>query len=171
MHKASLYLFGILFALVVSTARADPGFGGTWKIDPELSTAIDPWSRITLEVAVDGDRVTIEETVSTGRRGHTQTVEIDVSKDINRVPVDWWIGNRHIGAYMPAGGAMKVRGEWLDDGRTLALRANFELETSQGTAPVRTYTEYRLDRGGERLVRMRLRSTRELPILHVFTRE
>ena len=158
----------LLFTMVAVCANT--GFSGQWQIDPELSTAIDPWRRINLDISVEGDRVVIEELVSAGRRRISQTYAFDVSKTENTVPVDWWTGNRHLGAYMGGDGTMNIHAKWLDDNQTLRLESTYILQTSQGETPVRTYTEYRLSHDGKRLTRMILRSTRNRPILHVFSR-
>lgn len=149
---------------------ANPGFSGKWQVERKLSDAIDPWSRINLDISVEGDRVIIEEMVSAGRRKNSQTYVLDLTKTDNVVPVGWWTGNRHIGAYLGGDGTMKIHAKWLDDGQTLQLESTYILQTSQGETPVRTYTEYRLSHHGKRLTRMILRSTRNRPILHVFTR-
>ncbi len=160
---------GIAFLFSTVCVCANSGFSGKWQIEPKLSSAIDPWSRISLDISLEGNRIIIREMVSAGRRKNSQTYEIDVSKKQNVVPIAWWTGNRHIGAYIGGDGAMKIHAKWLDDGQTLNLKSSFILQTSQGDTPVRTYTEYRLSRDGKRLTRVTLRSTRNRPILHVFS--
>ncbi len=138
-------------------------------IDRETSSAFDPWRRILLEVAVEGDAVTIERTVTTGRRTSVQAYPLKVGETV-AVPVEWWTGNRHIGAYMGGDGQERIHAEWIDDGRTLRLESHYTLATSQGETPVRSYHEYRLSRDGSTLRVIELRSSRTLPVVHVFHR-
>ena len=169
-NKLVIALTGMAVLFSTVAVCANPGFSGKWQIDRDLSSAIDPWSRIALDISVEGDLIIIEEMVSAGRRKNSQTYELDLTKKENVVPIRWWTGNRHIGAYMGGDGTMKIHAKWLDDGQTLQLESTYILQTSQGETSVRNYIEYRLSRDGKRLTRMILRSTRNRPILHVFSR-
>ncbi len=153
------------------TVSANEQLAGSWVTDAELSTPLDPFRRVELDIQVEGKIVTIEETFTTGRRNHTETYRIDTSKELNRVPVSWWSANRHIGAYIGGDQVMKIQADWIDEGQTLRLKSDFVLETSQSETPVRTYTEYRISRDGSRLTKLELRSSRNLPIVHVFNRK
>lgn len=162
----SLLVAGLLPAVL----HANPDFSGEWLIDREASTAIDPWSRIALEISVEEDAVTIARTVTTGRRNHTERYPLSIGESVD-VPIDWWTGNRHIGAYIGGDGTQAIRAEWLDDGRTLRTEADYVLAASQGETAARTYTEYRLSPDGSELRVLKLRSSRDRPILHTFNRQ
>jgi hypothetical protein len=164
-----LLLAGILLGLLPLSLGAAPDLSGSWTIDRDASSAIDPWGRILLDINVDGKAVDISRTVTTGRRNSTQAYPIRIGKEVS-VPVAWWTGNRHIGAYMGGDGTETLKAEWLDDGRTLRVESHYVLATSQGETPVRSYTEYRLSAGGDELTVIELRSSRNLPIVHVFKR-
>lgn len=161
-------LFCLLFSLLPAGLAAS-GLAGSWTIDRAASSPIDPWGRILLEIAVEDGAVTLERTVTTGRRGSTQTYPLRIGKSV-KVPVDWWTGNRHIGAYMGGDGTQTMEASWLDGGRTLRVESTFVLATSQGETPVRSYTEYRLSADGEELTVIDLRSSRNLPTVHRFRR-
>lgn len=166
-----LILFPLLSLLcTMSLAQANPGFTGEWVTDRELSTALDPFNRIELNITVHGSEIHIEETYTTGRRNNTERFPLDTHKAINVVPVTGWMDNRHLGAFIGGDKTMNIKADWADEGNTLRLEANFILETAQGDTPVRTYTEYRLSRDGERLTRIDLRSTRNRPVIRVFHR-
>lgn len=152
----------------VSLVGGVPEIAGSWGIDRSQSTAIDPWGNILLEIEVDGDAVTIERTVRTGRRISTATYELEVGKTVN-VPIEWWTGNRHIGAYIGGDGTEAMRAEWLDE-RTLGVVSNYILATSQGETPVRSTFEYRLSPDKSLLTVIELRSSRDRPVTHVFKR-
>lgn len=151
--------------------QANPDFAGKWQLRTDLSTAVDPWRTIRLDIDVDGSVIDIEKTVTTGRRSTTENYRLDTSLEENFVPMEVWLDNRHIGAYMPYNSGKTIRAEWLDGGKTLKMDSNYILETHQGETPVRAYVEYRLSRGGERLTMLEIRSARNRPILHVFERQ
>jgi hypothetical protein len=142
---------------------------GVWKIDRAASTAIDPWSSIQLEIEVDDREIVINRTVSTGRRRSSQFYNLIIG-ELTMTDVDWWTGNRHIGAYMGGDGKERMIARWLDDGRTLRVESGLTLKTSQGETKVRNYYEYRLSSDGNELTVIELRSSRNRPIVHVFNR-
>jgi hypothetical protein len=162
-------LAAVFMSLLPLCLGASPEMSGSWTIDRDASSAIDPWRRILLDIEVDGKDVEISRTVTTGRRNSTQVYPIRIGKEVS-VPVDWWTGNRHIGAYIGGDGTETLQAEWLDDGRTLRVESHYVLATSQGETPVRSTTEYRLSRDGDELTVIELRSSRNLPIVHVFKR-
>ena len=165
-----LFLFGLLALLpVASLSAATAPLAGAWTINRDLSSAIDPWSRILLNIAVEGKEVTIERTVTTGRRNHTERYPLKIGKTV-KVPIDWWTGNRHIGAYIGGDGTESIHAEWIDDGQTLRVESEYVLATSQGETPVRSYYEYRLSPEGDELTVVELRSSRQLPLVHIFNR-
>ena len=142
---------------------------GTWKIDREASTAIDPWRSIELVIEADELEIVVNRTVSTGRRKSSQEYNLMIG-EITIADVEWWTGNRHIGAYMGGDGKELMVARWLDGGRTLRVESGFTLATSQGETRVRNYYEYRLSPDGNELTVIELRSSRNRPIVHVFKR-
>lgn len=100
--KLFLRYFLLLLAGLTGAAMAqgNSGFAGNWVTDPELSSALDPFSRIELEIEVEGTRILIKETYTTGRRNNTEFFPLDTAREVNVVPVTWWIDNRHIGAFI-----------------------------------------------------------------------
>ncbi len=163
----SCALLVLLSALSLKAGSGD--LSGSWAIDREAGTAIDPWSRILLEIRVDGKNIHIGRTFSTGRRTTSQEYTLQAGKTVE-VPVQWWPGNRHIGAYIGGDRKERIHSEWADDGRTLLLDSHYILSTSQGETPVRSHFEYRLSRDGSTLTVIELRSSRNKPVVHVFRR-
>lgn len=151
--------------------QANPDFAGKWQLLTNLSTAVDPWRTIRLDIDVDGSVIDIEKTVTTGRRNTTENYRLDTASEENFVPMEVWLDNRHIGAFLPRNNGKTIRAEWLDDGRTLKMDSSYVLETHQGETPVRATTEYRISRGGDRLTMLEIRSSRNRPILHVYERQ
>lgn len=171
MNRTILFYTAAMVCLAaLPAAQANPGFAGEWVTDRELSSALDPFNRIELTIAVDGTTIEMVETYTTGRRRASNTYQLDTSVDTNIVPIDWWADNRHIGAFIGGDKTMRIRADWVDNGQTLRLESNYILQTSQGETPVRGYSEYRLSRDGERLTRIDLRSSRNLPVVRVFKR-
>lgn len=151
--------------------QANPGFAGKWQLRSDLSTAVDPWRTIRLDIDVDGSVIDIEKTVSSGRRNTTENYRLDTAVEESFVPMEVWLDNRHIGAYLPHDSGKTIRADWLDGGQTLKMDSSYVLETHQGDTPVRATTEYRLSRGGHRLTMLEIRSSRNRPILHVYERQ
>ena len=164
-----ILLIAFIGLTVSASLSAASEFTGSWTIDRDAGSAIDPWSRILLDIQADGKAVTLTRTVTTGRRNHAQVYALRIGKTVS-VPVEWWTGNRHIGAYIGGDQTEKVHAEWIDDGRTLRVESHYVLATSQGETPVRSYIEYRLSADGETLSVIELRSSRHLPIVHIFNR-
>ncbi|MEX0330470.1 MAG: hypothetical protein AB3N64_03510 [Puniceicoccaceae bacterium] len=166
-----LLTFGLLASIcpLVHAGTDVPVLAGSWTIDREASSPIDPWGRITLDIAIDGKAISISRTVTTGRRNSTQVYPFVVGEE-TKIPVTWWTGNRHIGAYMGGDGTETITAEWMDGGRTLRVESRYVLQTSQGETAVRSYYEYRLDPDGSGLTVIELRSSRSTPVVHVFKR-
>ena len=168
-NRLTLLLLTLFPLILPLTSHARAELAGSWRVEPALSSAIDPWRRILLEINLDGDALTIERTVTTGRRNSSQVYPLRIGKTVN-VPVEWWTGNRHIGAYMGGDGKETLKAEWIDGGDVLRVESNYALATSQGETPVRSYYEYRLTPDGDELTVIELRSSRQLPIVHIFRR-
>jgi hypothetical protein len=164
-----LVILSVFLPLV--PVSANEAFTGTWVTDAKLSSALDPFRRVELEIDVKGGQVILVETYTTGRRSHTETYVLNTDKEENVVPISWWSANRHIGAYLGGDKTLRMQADWIDNGTTLRITSHFLLETSQAETPVRSYTEYRLSRDGQRLTRLELRSTRNLPVIHVYNRK
>jgi hypothetical protein len=99
-----------------------------------------------------------------------EVTALDLAKDVNVVPVEWWPDNRHIGAYIGPDRTKRVRVELLDEGRLLRTSADLVLATQQGERAVNILSDYRVSANGAVLTLIELRSTRNDPIVYVFTR-
>jgi len=169
-HFYKLLVLSILLAPLLPNAVANPGFEGRWEIDTSRSTALDPWRSMAIEIAVEGDQVSIVRLFGGGSRVAKESMNIDTSLPSQTVGVEGWWDNRHIGAYLGGGNEQTVTARWLDDGQTLQLEIEMILETSQGDTPVRVLREMRLSRDGQTLRVFQLRSSRNLPVVRVFTK-
>lgn len=167
LPKPFLLAWGVLCVCCV-TGWSVPQLSGKWVVDPARSSALDPWRKIVLEIEIEGPSVTIAREVSAGRRVSATTYPLRIDETV-KVPVAWWTGNRHIGAYMGGDGTESIRASWLDD-RTLGVVSHYVLTTSQGETPARSTYEYRLSTDAKSLTVIELRSSRDKPIVHVFAR-
>lgn len=170
---STLRLIGSLLLLATALCAASPappGLAGAWRIDPARSTELSPWRSLELRIAVDGDRVILRRSFSWGRRVFEEELALDLRQAVNRVPVAYWPDNRHLGAYIGGDKHKRIRAEWLDDRRVLRLSSDLVLETQQGARDVNILSDYKLSLSGQLLTLTELRSTRQRPVVYVFTR-
>jgi len=156
-----------LLLLPIGLLAADSGFDGRWRLDTKLSTALDGWTAMDLVISTGGDEVALQHDM---RWRSTRVTAINQVNTVEEVDlVDFFrIDQRHMAVYRPKDSVTPVRAEWLDDGRTLRVEADLEVEVSQGTASIRIYSEYRLQEGDETLTLIELHSTRDRPLVYVF---
>ena len=149
------------------------GFSGTWQLDAERSTAVDPWRDLTLAMDVRGDTVAMARRWRGSREGglFTDSARVVAGGGAVDVRLGQWPDNRHLGAYVTGDSLQTVAARWADDRRTLIVERDLTLSVQQGTADVRVYAEYRLAPGGDRVDLLELRSTRPSPLHYVFRRD
>ncbi len=172
MSQPFRFLLLLLLLIAPPSARADPNvaLAGTWTINPALSTDLTPWRDLTLTISVAGDTVILHRAFSSGRRQFDETISLDLSRDLNLVPVAWWPDNRHLGAYAGGDQIKRSRATWLDDRRILRLSTDLTLATQQGPREVNILSDYKVSASGAQLTLTELRSTRNRPVVYVFTR-
>jgi len=166
-----LLLAVTLAGACLPVAHAASDFDGHWKFDPEMSTALDPWSTMSITINAQGDEVSIVRKFGGDKRNASESMILDMTLPTQVVEVEGWWDNRHIGAYMGGDKQQTVEAKWLDEGRTLQLNINLILETAQGESPVRVLREMRLSRDGQTLRVLQIRSSRNLPIVRVFRKQ
>ncbi len=161
-----------LLALLASTARlpaADHLLAGSWKIDLTRSTELSPWKDYDLTIAVDGPTITLQRRLAWGRREFKDAMSFRTDRP-EKVPVEMWPDNRHLGAYIGGDRTKTVRAEWLDDQKVLRVQSDLVLDTQQGPRAVNILSNYKVSASGTLLTLTELRSTRNRPIVYVFTR-
>jgi len=165
-----LLLVALARPLFAESSRPTSPFAGTWRLDPTRSTELSPWKTLELTFVVDAHRLVLRRNFGWGRRVFAEELALDLSRDVNLVPITWWPDNRHLGAY--AGGDLnkRVRTTWMDDGRILRLSSDLILDTQQGPRSVNILSDYKVSANGALLTLTELRSTRNRPIVYVFTR-
>ncbi|WP_221031570.1 hypothetical protein [Actomonas aquatica] len=166
---ALLALLALTSTLFAATAPS-PALTGTWTFDADRSTDLSPWRTATLEITLDGSDLVIARTLKSGRRTFTDSLTIDLSAPSTTNPLEWWVDNRHLGAYAPHEGTQVVSPSVYDDGRVLRLNIDYNLETQQGSRPVNTLRQFQISPDGQVLTVTDLRTTRPRPVVHVFQR-
>jgi hypothetical protein len=142
---------------------------GKWKIDKEVSTAIDPWRDMQIEIDATSSQLTLDRNWE-GYHGFSvsDSMTIPIDGSTHQVSMSQWPDNRHIGAFLAEDSLKSVSARWLDEGRTLQVTTRLKLKVSQGTSQVRTHSEYRVSPSGAHLIVLELRSTRPRPIRYRF---
>lgn len=168
--RRGLLLLLLTLTTCLGATELSSGLTGSWTFVPERSTDLSPWRAATLQLSLDGSVLSIERTVKAGRRHYTETLTVDLAQPATENPLDWWIDNRHLGAYAPHDGTRLISPTVLDGGQVLRLNIDYALETSQGTRAVNTLRQFQLSPDGQILTVTDLRTTRPQPVVHVFKR-
>ncbi|MEO6005104.1 MAG: hypothetical protein ABIZ04_08190 [Opitutus sp.] len=172
MSHRPRHIFILLLATLpqlIHGADTSP-LAGTWRIDLARSSELSPWKGYDLEISTSADTLTFRRKLSWGRRAFSDTMTVEPGVADTVVPVDMWPDNRHLGAYIGAAKAKHVHAQWLDGHRILRLSTNLVLETQQGSREVNILSDYKVSANGAQLTLTELRSTRNRPIVYLFSR-
>jgi len=156
----------ILF-LPFATAVANPDFNGRWRLLTDRSSALDGWTAMDLKFEVDGSEVAITHDMRWRSTRVVETNIVDTAKPVRKKDF-FRVEQRHMAVYPKKGATSQVSGHWLDDGQALRVEAIVPVETSQGNASIRIYSEYRMGVGGDSLTVIELRSSRNNPLVYRF---
>lgn len=162
-------LLGSLLPRIHAAAPATSLIAGTWHIDLAHSTELSPWKDYELTISVDGDAITLHRRLAWGRREFTDAMTVRTDR-AEKIPVEMWPDNRHLGAYIGGDRTKTVRAEWLDDKKVLRVLTGLVLDTQQGARAVNIFSNYKVSASGTMLTLTELRSTRNRPTVYVFTR-
>lgn len=157
------------FLLLPLAALADSPFTGRWRLDNARSTALDGWSTWDLVITVAGPRVSLHHDMQWHSTKFSATNTVDTTQSV-ALPNFFRVEQRHMALYPAQGDVTPVRASWIDAGRTLRLEAETPLEISQGQAPMRIYSEYRLLEGDTTLVLIELHHSRPQPLVYRFSK-
>lgn len=155
--------------LPLAAWAANPALAGRWRLDPKRSTALDGWNAWDLVVSLDGSRIDLRHDMQWRTTKLTATNAVDTAK-LTDVKDFFRVEQRHMALYPVRGALTPVKAEWLDGERTLRIEATPQIESSQGTGPMRIYQELRLIEGDKELLVIELHSTRSKPYLYRFTK-
>jgi hypothetical protein len=160
----------VLPASLAGKQSPSVSLAGHWRLDAARSTDLSPWSTLELTIAIDGDEVTVQRRFGAGRRTFTEEIRLDLTREVNLVSVPWWPDNRHLGAYAGGDRTKCIRASFLDRRRLLRLSSDLVLETQQGPREINILSDYKVSLDGARLTLTELRSTRQRPVVYVFSR-
>lgn len=163
------FLLSFLLLAAGPLAAAEHPLAGAWRIDLARSTELSPWKDYELTISTAGDTVTIGRRLAWGRREFSDTMTLSPAA-VATVPVAMWPDNRHLGAYIGGDRTKRVRTEWVDAGRVLRLSTDLVLATQQGDRAVNILSDYKVTANGAQLILTELRSTRNRPVVYIFTR-
>ena len=175
MRITTFFICALAVAVLATGLTSALGAGetsalsGTWRIDHARGTELSPWKDYKLTITLDGDGISFHRRLSWGIREFTDSMTIHAGRT-DTVPVEMWPDNRHLGAYISASHDKRVHAEWLDARRILRLSTDLVLETQQGSRAVNILSAYKVSASGNQLTLTELRSTRNKPIVYVFTR-
>lgn len=172
--RHALLAAGVAALLSLAAAAAEtPRLAGHWTIDLAQSTAIKPWERAELTIAVAGNAVEIVRRLQWGpdRKVADTTRAVADGRTVTANPVKHWLDTWYTNVYIGGDRQKQVTAAWLDGGRVLKLESNLTLEAQQGDYPVHVYTEYRLSPDGNTLTQFELRSTRDQALVYVWRRQ
>lgn len=162
-----ILLGGIAALCLAAVASANPAFAGRWRLDTAQSTALDGWSDMDLVIGLDGTKVSLEYDMQWRSTKFEATNTVDTSGPVDAK--NWFrVEQRHMAIYPAKGGVTHATASWLDEGRTLRVRAETPVEVSQGDVTMRIYSEFRVSETGDTLTVIELHSSRNRPFVYVF---
>lgn len=172
-----LFLVAALFCTLLVSYAQDPGrLDGHWKLIAEKSASIDPWSRLNLDIATDGSRITIVKRYDAGnvldRRVDSMTVNTLGKEEIVSIPPGRWLGEVSMGIYYGPNTKRHVVARMNDARSGLNVDMRETLQTAQGAIEVNVSDVYALASDGSSLQLSEARSTRTSgpPLTYMFAR-
>lgn len=155
--------------LPLAALAGDPAFNGRWRLDPARSTALDGWHKMDLVIALDGTKVALTYDMLWIKSRVVATNTADTARPVEQKNF-FRVEQRHMAVYPAKGGVTRLTADWLDRGRTLRTEAFTPVEVSQGDVVMRVTSEYRVGETGDTLTLIELHSTRNRPLVYVFTK-
>ncbi len=173
-ETASVWLAITFLLLLTPGLRAQSPLSGTWKLDRQRSSDVDPWRAVTLEIRERGNTITFIKTWKAGRYSQRDSMTVVTGGAENRLPIrpGKWMEQVHLAVYVPREAVREVVANWGNTGRVLRLQSRYTLETSQGETPITIEREFRISGDGQTLTVTEKRSSRKTgpPLVFVYTR-
>lgn len=158
----------------LSAQPADKDITGSWALDAERSSDVDPWRSQALTIEMNGNRVTVYRDLLAGRdsRKDTLVIPTDGQTLSTRVPESKkWLEQPHLGVFFDGTTDQHVSGSWLRPGVELMATIATTLQTSQAATQVEIIRRFILSEDGTELTVLETRSSRPRPINLVFKRQ
>lgn len=179
--KSHFIVLSIIVAALFCTSCISNGqergrLDGHWKLIPEKSASIDPWSHLSLDIATGNSRVTIVKRYDAGgtldRRVDSITVNTQGKEESVAVPPGRWLGQVSMGVYYGPDAKRYVQARMSDSPNELQVSSRETVQTAQGAVELRVQESYVLSPDGSTVQWKETRSTRASgpPLTYVFSR-
>ncbi len=145
----------------VAIPQGDPAFGGSWELVPAKSSEISLYGDLRIDFSTRGSEITLIQTWG-NRRSFSDTLRLTSGGGVSRLRITNRVfpTNVFMGLSLPVGEERRISAVWIDGGNVLKLEEEFEVQGSQGPAPVRSIHRYALSPDREQLTYSISRSTR-----------
>jgi hypothetical protein len=149
---------------------------GHWKLVPEKSASIDPWSSLVLDIHTEGTHAAIVKRYSAGhphdQRIDSMTVNTGGSEQTVVVSPGRWLGEVSMGIYYGPQTIRHVVARMNDSRTELHIDCREPVQTAQGTAEVVVKEVFTLGPDGSTVQWSETRSTRRSgpPLNYTFAR-
>lgn len=166
----------LFFTVDLAPGQEQSGLDGHWKLIPEKSANIDPWSHLDLSIATDGSNTTVVKQYDAGnpldRRIDSMTVNTQGNEDVVPVPPGRWLGEVSMGIYYGPNTKRHVTARMNDSRNELQIHARETVQTAQGAIEVDVKETYTLSADASSLQLNEIRSTRNAgpPLTYTFAR-
>jgi hypothetical protein len=137
-------------------------FDGEWSLLPHKSSQVDLFQTLSLRIARDGAKVTIEQLWGRGQYAVRKAMTLTTGGTVNEVPVTdrVWPTQPFMGVSMQVGSNERVTARWSADGRTLVVERRYTVLVSQGPQELSDTETYALGAGDDLLTLDVVRPTR-----------
>jgi hypothetical protein len=152
-----------LFGGAPALCQSQPTMLGRWELLPALSSDIDHFRGLTLELREEGKALILLQTWRS-RVNIRDSLALIPGGEASEIRVTNWVvpGNVFMGLRMVEGSTRRISGAWEEGGRILRLEDRFLLRGSQGEVPVTVLHRFELSQGEEILTYRVERSTRKV---------
>jgi len=158
----------------LSAQAPNNDIAGSWALDNERSSDVDPWRSMALTIEMNDNQVTVFRDLLAGRdsRKDTLVIPTDGQTLSTRVPESKkWLEQPHLGVFFDGMTDQHVSGTWLRPGVELMATIATTLQTSQAATQVEIIRRFILSEDGTELTVLETRSSRPRPINLVFKRQ
>ena len=155
-------------------AQGTAAFDGEWSLLHHKSSQVDLFQTLSLRIARDGTKVTIEQLWGRGQYAVRKAMTLTTGGMVNEVPVTdrVWPTQPFMGVSMRVGSNERVTARWSADGRTLVVERRYTVLVSQGSQEVSDTETYALGASDDLLTLDVARPTRSegSPLHYAFKR-
>lgn len=173
VRKYILNLIILIFILSLTNLYSqDLSVVGTWVLVPQVSTEIDLYSTLKIEIVRRDGELDLKR-IFGGRRAFSETLTMKSGGSDNVVSVNDRVfpTNVFMGLSMPAGGEKVVKVFWIDEPAHLRLKESVEVFISQGKTRVFCEHDFLAGPHPDLMTYTVKRSSREKPIIYQLKRE